>query len=46
MTVTHRCSDGTTHELQQGRYLLDAQEYRVEAPCGHVVYHDGEVSHD
>jgi hypothetical protein len=46
--VTHRCADGTETELEKGRYLPDAQEYRT-GPCPNceqVVYHNGTVTHE
>ena len=46
MSVTHYCKTGKTVELEQGRYLPDADEYR--ARCDHCgpVYHNGECTHE
>jgi len=46
MSVTHYCKDGSTTELPKGRYLPDADEYRVETDCScSPVYHNGDVEH-
>jgi len=44
--ITHYCSDGSTHELDKGRYLAEAGEYRTECDnCG-PVYNNGTVEHE
>jgi len=44
--IVHRCPSGETTELEQGRYLPDAQEYRTECDTCGPVYNDGVVEHD
>lgn len=44
--ITHYCKSGETVELEQGRYLPDAQEYRTVCETCGPVYSDGECTHE
>jgi len=45
-SVTHYCQDGSTRELEEGRYLPDADEYRSECETCGPVYHNGDIEHE
>jgi len=46
MSITHYCRSGETVELEKGRYLPDADEYRSECDqCGAVYADSNGVEH-